>query len=437
MTNAGFAPFSLPSMLRKLIFLLVLTFSFCALSYGQCPTNDRTSWPDGSTVYFRIDPNMPPEQRDGAYRAIARWNQANQANNSGVRFVETVANSPNGDFGPPNLIIQNGQNPFRDPQTGDLLYAPAEVRKIENPDGTVATATITLDARPETGIDPNYSGYDTIFDKIFGHEIGHTMGLGEVSSSQQRGSIMNTGVGVNDSRNNIPLTPTQCDQNGINTHNNYAYSGGGGGGTLCEGGPAGSCLADLMADQCWNTPACGSSSPILIDVNGDGFALTDAADGVAFDLNNDSSAEVIAWTTEGADDGWLALDRNANGHIDNGGELFGNFTWQYWSNTPNGFNALAWFDQIERGGNGDGVIDSADAVFANLRLWQDSNHNGVSEADELRSLPSLAIETLHLDYKESKRVDAYGNQFRYRAKVDDARQQKTGRWAWDVFLVKQ
>lgn len=249
------------------------------------------------------------------------------------------------------------------------------------------------------------------------------------------------GSDCNDSNNSVyPGAPAFCDFAGhddnCNGLDDYYNDCG-----ACHWWPCGN-QGDCGDDYYCLSGCCVPTTPIIVDVDGDGYSLTDAAGGVLFDIGGQGAKIRLAWTSAGSDDAWLTLDRNGNGTIDNGSELFGNATPQ--PNPPqgqkrNGFLALAEFDKAAQGGNGDGQIDSKDQVFSRLRLWQDSNHNGVSEPGELHTLPDLGVAVLELDYKESKRTDEHGNQFRYRAKVKDVRGAQVGRWAWDVIpvLVKQ
>lgn len=166
---------------------------------------------------------------------------------------------------------------------------------------------------------------------------------------------------------------------------------------------------DYDFEGCGCTGTCNPfCSPIIVDILGNGFDMTSAANGVSFDLEALGTARQFSWTASGSDEAWLALDRDRNGTIDNGKELFGNITSQDIHPAGverNGFLALALYDGLGYGGNGDGRITRHDAIFDRLRLWQDSNHNGISESSELVPLPGLGLRRIDLDYRQSQRVD--------------------------------
>ena len=159
---------------------------------------------------------------------------------------------------------------------------------------------------------------------------------------------------------------------------------------------------------------------------------------MVFDFFGDNHPFQLAWTAADSGNAFLALDRNQNGKIDSGKELFGNVTEQTTSDRPNGFLALAEFDKPENGGNGDGIIDKRDAIFSRLLLWIDENHDGISQPNELHPLPELGVFSLGLRYRDDEGLfDSYGNWFRYQARVNPHRsdgRSEDGRFMYDVFL---
>jgi hypothetical protein len=184
-----------------------------------------------------------------------------------------------------------------------------------------------------------------------------------------------------------------------------------------------------------------SPSPILVDVDGDGYELTSAEDGVLFDIDADGVLDRVAWTVAGKDDAWLAMDRNGNGRIDDGSELFGNFTPAYPNQrqqlSKNGFEALRFLEDPDYGPSyADRVIDARDRIFGRLLLWCDRNHNGISEPDELTSLAAAGVASISTDYKLSQRRDRFGNLFRQRAiSIVIGRGQPVPRYVYDVWLT--
>lgn len=187
-------------------------------------------------------------------------------------------------------------------------------------------------------------------------------------------------------------------------------------------------------------------SPIVIATGPSrNYVFTSAADGVRFDLDNDGVAEKLAWTKPNSDIAFLAYDRNNNGTIDNGSELFGDHTV---AGVGNGFTAL----RSVGGVNDDGMVDRDDPLFIFLLLWTDKNHNGISEAFELTPA-SDTLDAIGLGYLGAKRRDGNGNEYRYegwarRSEVGKSGRELPSKTAWqsqqarefriyDVFLVHE
>ncbi|MBO5426573.1 MAG: DUF2974 domain-containing protein [Lachnospiraceae bacterium] len=134
--------------------------------------------------------------------------------------------------------------------------------------------------------------------------------------------------------------------------------------------------------------------PLVLDIQGDGFDIEAKKYGAYFDLNCDGFAEKINWTSK---DAFLGLDLNNNGKIDNGREVFGDYhLLADGTRAKNGFEALSQYDKNE-----DGIIDAEDEIFNQLKLWVDTDGDGLSENGELKSLSDMGIKEIKLEHVSS------------------------------------
>jgi trimeric autotransporter adhesin len=142
-----------------------------------------------------------------------------------------------------------------------------------------------------------------------------------------------------------------------------------------------------------------TGTPIILDLNGDGVRTLGINAGVKFDLFDDGAAINTGWVSSG--DGLLVLDRNHDGLINDGSELFGSATrLANGEKASDGYAALREYDT-----NGDGVIDIQDAIYGDLRIWIDSNSDGVSGAGEVKTLAELGIAKINLNAVAGSEVD--------------------------------
>lgn len=193
------------------------------------------------------------------------------------------------------------------------------------------------------------------------------------------------------------------------------------------------CLAVEGEDPQWGgCEMSGSSTPLVLSF--DRAPITFGADASAsFDLTGSTMSVVTDWPA--AITPWLALDRDGNGTIDHGGELFGSATrLSSGARAQHGFEALRELDS-----NGDGRLSAADEAFGKLVTWSDHDGNRATSAGELSSLSALGIVAIDLGVTLAPRCDSRGNcegeraSFRF---VGNDGQERVGEVV-DVYLAHQ
>lgn len=426
---------------------------------GQCDGAHRltaatgqpyTGWPIGQQVQVYFEAGQPGDlnaaQEVQFLSGLAYW--VYSENPGRLSFVNAGTGDPQGAVGTIYVTVNSAMADTTAGSTDSTL---------DSASGETLSSVIELNRNfvdgslPITATSAFRNQYLTF---MAAHEGGHTLGFDD-DYGLDGSSVMVPILTDDQSSDGVDLGLEYISTSSLRTCDGVLLtgqypsggqsSGGGSGGgqTLPPCGSSGTCT-NCIPPTCtggaaWNPTYCSCylyGSPIIIDTDGSGFHLTSAPNGVLFDFYGTGHPVQMSWTEKGSTNGWLALDRNGNGVIDGAKELFGNITPQPSSSDPNGFRALAVFDEPENGGNGDGVIDAQDAVWPKLLVWIDANHDGISEPGELHHLDEMGIHSIDLRYGESRYTDAFGNQFRYKGRLNPDKGGSVNRKIYDVILVQ-